>query len=159
MNFLQVVCFLTMVAPAAPTGVTPTMSLIIDDKPVALTNVRIQSATTTSGRPTFVIMGDVGKETIFVRATIPQAKPGNYTLRSIRGRSDEPRAWLNIDCRPESGVPVLRAEGGTLEVRAMSVNELEQISQLDVAFSGEMSVTAGTRHKVVLSIGWTKTAY
>lgn len=152
---ISLLCVLMLGVSSAPKGVAPEVSLSIDGEPVALMNARLQSATTTAGRPTFVVMADLGEEHVFMRATLPEPEPGVYTLRSMRLRAEsEPRAWLNIDSRPESGLPLLRADGGTLEVRAIAVDDAELIQAIEITFSGEMGTTAGTRHGVTLSIRW-----
>ena len=154
MSLLLLLSFFAVVESAPPA--TPSISLQIDGKDVKLAKPRIQSATTTSGRPTFVVMGDLGSETVFVRATVPKAEPGSYPVRVMRVLRPEgpPRASLNIDSRPESGLPLLRPDGGTLEVKTISVDDKELISRFEASFNGEMSVSAGTKHAVVLSVRW-----
>lgn len=157
MTFFSWFAAIALVIPSAPQS-KPEIRLQIDNKPVVLSDPRIQSATATSGRPTFVVMGDLGDETVFIRCTIPQAKPGSYPVRVMRVRPDgEPKASLNIDSRPTSGLPLLRPNGGTLEIQGIEIGEHELISQLKAEFNGRMSVSDGATHEVVLSVEWNST--
>ena len=156
MSLVQCLAVPLLLITSAPKA-EPQMELRIDGKEIALANLRLQSATTTSGRPTFVVMGDLGGETVFIRATLTSAKPGEQTLRVFPQRSKSPVASLNIDSRPESGVPLLRPSGGTLTVSSIATNELEHIVKLALHFKGKMLLVRGPNHEVELSLRWDST--
>lgn len=134
----------------------PSIELRIDGKDVPLSDVNFQSATTTAGYPTFVLMGGVGKETIFIRADFPKAEPREFEIREFRKfrKGEKSLASLNIDCRAQSGIPLLRPNGGTLHIHEINVDNRDVIVSLKMTFQGNMILSSGKKHEVALKINW-----